>query len=190
MQGSGATHPVGPVDRPPVRLEGVADSGIVVHDDGDRALGREPSYYSALDLPGRPSVAVPAHDHADPGEPVARQPALGVVSGPLGPASKEHDVVTVGAQPFDDGESLRERLVVRDTGEERGPVLLLALDVTQPVPDVGEDAVEIDDAERTVRGHAPWWQASGRSRRNFPIARLNLFLAAGLWGMSALGRTG
>jgi len=111
VQGSGPFHPVGPEDRPAIGFERIPYGGIVVDDDRDGPVAGEASYQTALDLPGRPAVALAPHDQSDVGEPVRLQPPLGVAAGPLGPAGQNDDLVVVREQPVGQRETLGQRRV-------------------------------------------------------------------------------
>src|SRR5437588_2095851 len=76
------------------------------------------------------------------------QPRLGRRAGPLRPAGQVDDLVVDG-EAVDHSATLDEHVVIADAGKERRPVLLRsAADVVQPMPNISEHAVEIDDSER------------------------------------------
>ena len=62
------------------------------------------------------------------------------------PPGEEDDLV-VGSESLHDRHALRMRRVVDGRGEEGVPVLRASLDVVQAVPDVGDDAVDVDDRQ-------------------------------------------
>ena len=102
----------------------------------------------------RPAVVAATH----------HQPTLGQAV-PVEPVPGEHPVVLVAPGQVDDpvtrrrvllcqGDPVRERSVVVHGGEEGVPVLGLALDEAQPVPHVGDHAVDVEhDDGRTVVVH-------------------------------------
>ena len=74
------------------------------------------------------------------------EPPLGDLAQPLGAAGEVDEVVHLGQRP-DGVLALGQQRVVVGTGEERPPVLRSLGDVVQPVPDVGDHAVDVDDRE-------------------------------------------
>lgn len=132
---------------------GRAHLGIVIDDNGHRpAVLDEPAQESGLGHPGRPAVSVPPHDQLALGEPVPGEPCLGVRPGALG-SPGEVDQHMVGGEPARDGDTLGEWRIGRDAGEERDPVAVGPVEMVQPVPDIGDDTVEVDDGDGSGLGH-------------------------------------
>src|SRR3954447_6467197 len=121
----------------------VEDSRVVVDQHHDRPLLRQPAQRLDLEDAGRPEVVVGAQHQWSRRQAVPAEPPLGDAAQPFGAAGEVHDVVDLG-EPAHRLRALVEQWVLRGTVEERAPVLRALADMTQPVPHVGEHAVDVD----------------------------------------------
>jgi hypothetical protein len=81
------------------------------------------------------------------GSPWRAEPGEGGRPAALGAAGDVDDLALPGAL-LRKSDALPERRVVDRGGEEGVPVLAPALDVAQPVTDVGQHAVDVEDGQR------------------------------------------
>ena len=120
---------------------------VVVDDDADRAVPGQLLQLLELEADGRAAVPLGPHDDGSAADAGVVEPRLGVGPQVGRPTGQVDDVVVLG-QPGDDGQALGVGRIGAGGGEEPGPVLAPALEVAQPVADVGDDAVEVDDGQR------------------------------------------
>ncbi len=117
----------------------------------------------------RPSML--AGDRESLGQPVRRQPVVGVPPAALGPPGQVDNLADAGALAHQ-GEALGERRVVGRGGEERLPVARPALQEVLPVCGGGEGVVEVEHGQgaRGAVGHAPTVGEAGAAG-GIPAAR-------------------
>ena len=147
---SRASLPVGGERRDARLLEGGQHERIVVDDDVEPAAGRQLTDQFELDPGGRSPVVGRAHHELVSAEPVGLQPGRRGGAQPAGAAGEEDDLVLLG-EALDDGDALRVDRVVGGRVEEGVPVLRAAVEVVQAVADIGDDAVDVDDRQRSRR---------------------------------------
>src|SRR5680860_42025 len=129
-----------------------ADHRVVVDQDSNRCvLGEE---VECLDLHDtrRTVVAVTPQEQLTGWYTVLCEPVDGVASAVLGATREVHDVVHLGQLAHGLQAPLEDR-ILGSGGEERDPVLWWFGDMVQPVPDVGEHAVDVDDRQHPWLGH-------------------------------------
>ena len=132
----------------PGAAQGIEDDRIVVDDDADGAAVAELLEQLELDDGGRSMIALWAHDDAPAAEPVVIEPAHRVVVQVMRATSEEHDLV-IPAEHLDDGDALGVHCIISGGGEEGGPILGAPFEMAQPMADIGDDPVEIDDRQGT-----------------------------------------
>ena len=140
-------QPGGQFDRPTVGREDGHYRGIIVEHGDDIPGARQAAQHGPLEVARRPVVVVRAHQQGTGGQVVPGEPAFGEAARALRPAGQVDDVVVDERGPQPLGAFLQQRVTPGGL-EEALPPLRMTLDVVQPVPHVGEDAVDIEDGQR------------------------------------------